>query len=89
MRYLSKEKRTALSQRLPREEVKCPVCEAKAERTRNGDWYCIDVKKVAFDTYFLTCGARGVTVNGELVPTSVIYQLPKVDDEDSSVQESS
>ena len=92
MTFLSLKERLALGSRNPREEVVCPVCEGKAERQRNGKWQCVESEKQ--DTSFwnglslsiLTCGARGVTLSDDLVPTS---KPSKVENEDTSLSDSS
>lgn len=73
MTLLNKEARLALSQRNPREKVKCPVCDKEAELSRNGDWKCIASEKLAFNATQLTCGARGVSLGKEMIPISKPY----------------
>lgn len=83
--FLPLEERRALSQRNPRQEVTCPECGGKAERQRNGDWSCVASEKIPgwgkLVVHLQTCGARGVSLDDELIP------LSKRHHEDTSVSD--
>lgn len=75
------EERAALSKRRPRDEVLCPECGDKAERSpANGLWRCLasqDIQTNMGSTIsIISCGARGHTVNDDLITT----EAPKRED---------
>lgn len=75
------EERKELSKRRSRDKVLCPECGDNAERSpSNGTWRCLATQDIQTNMgstiSIVTCGARGHTVNDDLVTT----EAPKRED---------
>lgn len=73
--------RKELSKRTLRDEVLCPECGDKAERSpSNGKWRCLATQSIQTNMgstiSIVTCGAKGSTVNDDLITT----EAPKRED---------